>query len=241
MKLQRNSIAFHSWYSTTTAEIKELSRQQCTTGDTEHAGPSSQSTQSFFEDADIHRYFDEVAVIAKLMKESVNKAPEFQAAATPFTKQGPIMYEKAVLAGDGYEVVYQRKGSGQERADLDINSVLRELEDEDVVNDEEKLENDREKADVVNGSGENTAVTIYVPVSDKDNHPFLLHSSTPMSCMVVAPENLGCSLDCGVPDADRRVSSDIMIRNKRLFSSVFSLRKDVMDYLFQNIESVSKV
>lgn len=73
---------------------------------------------------------------------------------------------------------------------------------------------------------------IYVPVTASVYHPFLFHSDTPLPCMVVVPENLGCSTDCGAPDPDQPVLSKLLSGNPQLFSTVFMLRKKVIDYVF---------
>ncbi|XP_074277458.1 uncharacterized protein LOC141601092 [Silene latifolia] len=81
---------------------------------------------------------------------------------------------------------------------------------------------------------------IYVPRCDMIHHPFLLHSTAPLPCMDIVPENLGCSQDCGAPDPDQHVCSQWLRFNKERFRTVFRVRKDVMDYVFDEFHDHKK-
>jgi hypothetical protein len=55
--------------------------------------------------------------------------------------------------------------------------------------------------------------------------------------MVCVPEKLGCGMNCGTPNKDQIVVSDFILNCKPgLFDTVFSLRKDVIDYCFCELE-----
>ncbi|KAH9613761.1 hypothetical protein KSS87_010289 [Heliosperma pusillum] len=73
LKMQRNAIVFHAWYSDSTSKLKRLT--------TPHMDPAdivpSQHTREFFEGDAVHRYVDEVIDISCRMKDSVGKAPVF--------------------------------------------------------------------------------------------------------------------------------------------------------------------
>ncbi|KAH9610490.1 hypothetical protein KSS87_020428 [Heliosperma pusillum] len=73
LKMQRNAIVFHAWYSDSTSKLKRLT--------TPHMDPAdivpSQHTREFFEGDAVHRYVDEVIDISCRMKDSVGIAPVF--------------------------------------------------------------------------------------------------------------------------------------------------------------------
>ncbi|KAH9619657.1 hypothetical protein KSS87_019559 [Heliosperma pusillum] len=73
LKMQRNAIVFHAWYSDSTSKLKRLT--------TPHMDPAdivpSQHTREFFEGEAVHRYVDEVIDISCRMKDSVGIAPVF--------------------------------------------------------------------------------------------------------------------------------------------------------------------
>ncbi|KAH9619064.1 hypothetical protein KSS87_008931 [Heliosperma pusillum] len=73
LKMQRNAIVFHAWYSDSTSKLKRLT--------TPHMDPAdivpSQHTREFFEGDAVHRYVDEVIDILCRMKDSVDIAPVF--------------------------------------------------------------------------------------------------------------------------------------------------------------------
>ncbi|KAH9608697.1 hypothetical protein KSS87_006269 [Heliosperma pusillum] len=73
LKLQRNAIVFHAWYSDSTSKLKRLT--------TPHIDPAdivpSQHTREFFEGDAVHRYVNEVINISCRMKDSVGIAPVF--------------------------------------------------------------------------------------------------------------------------------------------------------------------
>ncbi|KAH9612207.1 hypothetical protein KSS87_018858, partial [Heliosperma pusillum] len=73
LKMQRNAIVFHAWYSDSTSKLKRLT--------TPHMDPAdivpSQQTREFFEGEAVHRYVDEVIDISCRMKDSVGIAPVF--------------------------------------------------------------------------------------------------------------------------------------------------------------------
>ncbi|KAH9618977.1 hypothetical protein KSS87_014382 [Heliosperma pusillum] len=73
LKMQRNAIVFHAWYSDSTSKLKRLT--------TPHMDPTdivpSQHTREFFEGDAVHRYVDEVIDISCRMKDSVGIAPVF--------------------------------------------------------------------------------------------------------------------------------------------------------------------
>ncbi|XP_074294049.1 uncharacterized protein LOC141621427 [Silene latifolia] len=78
---------------------------------------------------------------------------------------------------------------------------------------------------------------IYVPRSNLDHHPFLFHSTEPLQCMEVVPENLTCTMDCGEPMPEQGfVTVDLQL-NKKLFRNVFKERKYVLDYVFNKSEA----
>ncbi|KAH9609422.1 hypothetical protein KSS87_021711 [Heliosperma pusillum] len=73
LKMQRNAIVFHAWYSDSTSKLKHLT--------TPHMDPAdivpSQHTREFLEGDAVHRYVDEVIDISCRMKDSVGIAPVF--------------------------------------------------------------------------------------------------------------------------------------------------------------------
>ncbi|KAH9613678.1 hypothetical protein KSS87_004068 [Heliosperma pusillum] len=73
LKMQRNAIVFHAWYSDSTSKLKRLT--------TPHMDPAdivpSQHTREFFEGDAVHRYVDEVIDISCRMKDSNGIAPVF--------------------------------------------------------------------------------------------------------------------------------------------------------------------
>ncbi|XP_074305138.1 uncharacterized protein LOC141640147 [Silene latifolia] len=72
---------------------------------------------------------------------------------------------------------------------------------------------------------------------------YLLHADNmnkiPKSADIV-PHNLGCTMDCGLPDKDAQLVSDSMFRQDNLFETVFKHRKEVMDYCFLTDHAIKK-
>ncbi|KAK9671728.1 hypothetical protein RND81_12G050800 [Saponaria officinalis] len=61
-----------------------------------------------------------------------------------------------------------------------------------------------------------------------------------ISSMIIVPENLGCSIDCGVVDPNQTIVSKCLLENKDLFSPVLRVRKQVMDYCFTSDHTFAK-
>lgn len=233
LKIQRNAVAFYSWYTDATTKIKSLSTHQ---GEPSVLG-LSQSTQAFFEDERLHQYVDEVVGIAKRMKESTAKAPilcEEDTSSkillpdvncndgTTESMDGLIVDKEAAGAGGSYD-------NGEPRSDVVV---------------EGQKEPGEQSIEEVGRGGvqpDKSARSIYVPTAAGVHHPFLFHSDRPLSCMVVVPENLGCSIDCGAPDSNQVVLSKLLCENPELFSTVFSLRKEVIDYIFHTSDGTQNM
>ncbi|KAK9740060.1 hypothetical protein RND81_03G008100 [Saponaria officinalis] len=99
---------------------------------------------------------------------------------------------------------------------------------------------DREEAVLFNKNDVVGHKHVDVPSSTVLHHPFLFHSSKLISSMIIVPENLGCSIDCGVVDPNQTIVSKCLLENKDLFSPVLRVRKQVMDYCFTSDHTFAK-
>lgn len=174
--------------------------------------PTSQlsaSQTAFFSNPDLHRYCDEVSALVKGLKEAAAKMPSYET-----LEESEIVYPvqkgKKRVQKNALEAE-QPKGLEeiQHGATPLINQVLSDLDAEKEV-----------------------SKKIYIPSSTITNHPFLLHSKRLLSCMIIVPENLGCTTDCGAPEPNLKVLSKFILEKQKLFDPVFSLRKDVIDLSF---------
>ncbi|KAK9748087.1 hypothetical protein RND81_02G034900 [Saponaria officinalis] len=82
MHMQRNAVAFHSWYTDAASRMKKLTTPRAV----DVASTSTQSTQAFFEDPALHLFVDEVVDVAMRMKSTTAKAPVFEYATTTVIK-----------------------------------------------------------------------------------------------------------------------------------------------------------
>ncbi|KAH9612979.1 hypothetical protein KSS87_008040 [Heliosperma pusillum] len=269
LKMQRNAIIFHTWYSDSTSKLKRLT--------TPHMDPAdivtSQHTREFFESDAVHRYVDELIDISCRMKDSVGIAPVFHEESV---RQDNEVVDRVLdrpsdleeqnvdcpVEASGLEMVtsvlYSTAEMGEIARDITVDAAGR-----DVVavaaNADDLLGTQTSGANVLYSTVEvdgilrdlREAETGCEPECFAGNeapipatvvhHPYLFHSDRPHSCMDVVPENLGCSIDCRAPNPDYLIVPDALCRNKSIFKGVLSLRMHVLDYVFNKSSIYNKL
>ncbi|KAK9705552.1 hypothetical protein RND81_07G065700 [Saponaria officinalis] len=111
--------------------------------------------------------------------------------------------------------------------DKDLNSDC-----EDIVGDEmnKSVDDDSHLDDIVSeavGYASDCVNESGSTISD-----YFLHSETVPNCALLEAENLGCTIDCGIPDKEMRLVSEWMLESRGLVEPVLKHRKEVMDYCF---------
>lgn len=283
LKMQRNAVVFHTWYSETASKIKRLTTPQPRSFRNDSV--PSQATHSFIETDLLNFFVDEVNHLSQRMKDVVDNAPVFsEATATDPNRHvddnvhmelisGVLRDLSCLASSDNVDQEGVTRLEDPSPLIIGTNDIYTTLEINEIMHNnmagagavgevEEAAVHEREgdrnvlllgdsqiigSADVLSTAEvdhiiqENRATrSIYVPQADGVHHPFLFHSSTALACMSVVPENLGCSIDCGAPDPEAVIVSEVLRRNQNLFKSVFSLRKDIMDYVFNKSDNYSK-
>lgn len=106
----------------------------------------------------------------------------------------------------------------------------------DVLVTEKEVTTGRKEKKVVPNVQEHRMLTI---------NDYLLHTEEFQKSMIpptanMIPPNLGCSLDCGLPDHDSQLLSVTMLTKQNYYRNVLKLRRDVMDYCFLNDYTINK-
>jgi hypothetical protein len=238
LQIQRNAIAFHDWYTQAISKIKQLTTE---TVNSLEIGPS-QSTQAFFEDPKLHAYCDEVVRLMMQMKESTAKAPVLGGAATARQDSNrDDLYSPSKVS----EVITDLRSDGFLEEDVEEGlPVDVDLMDKDPNAGEDNMRDVVEGVDKLGSvleGGEKQCTNDGGVITGQDFHKYLLHSFVPLSCMDIVPDNLGCTIDCGDPNGEQLVTSQLLLRDKSIFSNVLSLRKEVMDFVFNKSDTVNKL
>ncbi|KAK9740534.1 hypothetical protein RND81_03G042500 [Saponaria officinalis] len=152
---------------------------------------------------------------------------------------------RAIDVSTRYKALNEKYGGCMDRElldeeDLECNDKEKDKEVNEVCN----LDVDDENQD----DQENDMVTHLDDVVSKIGlgvtrsiGEYLLHSKKIPASAYVVPANLGCTLDCGLPNKEIPIVSESMLENVGLFDPVLKLRKEVMDYCFINDHTISKL
>ncbi|KAH9625607.1 hypothetical protein KSS87_003847, partial [Heliosperma pusillum] len=262
LKMQRNAIVFHSWYSDSTSKLKRLT--------TPHMDPAdivpSQHTREFFEGDAVHRYVDEVIDISCRMKDSVGIAPVFHEESVRQDNEvddrvldRPSDLEEqnvdCPVEVTGLEMVtsvlYSTAEMGEITRDISADAAGR-----DVVavaaNDDDMLGTQTGGANLLNSTVEVDCILRDLREAETEEKRPRLSDSEPktpvattaahsksirsLSAVKSRPrgggDGLGCTIDCGLADIAILVVAKPLRNNQYLYKDVTYLRKHTADYCF---------
>ncbi|KAK9723965.1 hypothetical protein RND81_05G037600 [Saponaria officinalis] len=197
---------------------------------TNQAPPLSQ-TQPVFRDPDYHIFLDGLIARSYERDKSKQGLPSFDI----WTDMLKIQYK----------ALNEKYGGCMDRELLDEGDLeCNDKEKDKKVNEVCNLDVDDENQD----DQENDMVTHLDDVVSKIGlgvtrsiGEYLLHSKKIPASADVVPANLGCTLDCGLPNKEIPIVSESILENGGLFDPVLKLRKKVMDYCFINDHTISKL
>ncbi|KAH9615343.1 hypothetical protein KSS87_014332 [Heliosperma pusillum] len=245
LKMQRNAIVFHAWYSDSTSKLKRLT--------TPHMDPAdivpSQHTREFFEGEAVHRYVDEVIDISCRMKDSVGIAPVFHEESV---RQDNEVDDRVIdrpsdleeqnvdcpVEASGLEMVtsvlYSTAEMGEIARDISVDAAGR-----DVVavaaNADDLLGTQTGGANVLYSTVEVDGILRDLQEAETVATS-AAHSNSIISLSVVKSrprgggDGLGCTIECGLADVAILLVAKPLRNNQLLYKDVTYLRKHTADY-----------